>query len=75
MIFVDDIVANDKLFSDPQFIKTFEINYEEETKRNHELVLTIRDYFRGEEPKKIFHRWGELRRTELASIDFVSKVN
>ena len=38
---------------------------------NHELMITVRDAFRGEEPKKIFHDWGKNWVFELAKIDFV----
>jgi hypothetical protein len=68
---VEDIAANDKLFSDPEFIKTFEINYDELGRMNQKLVVTVRDTLRGDEPKKIFDDWGKKMLFEITKIDFV----
>jgi hypothetical protein len=42
---------------------------------NHELVITVRDTFRGEELKKILHDWGKNWVYELEKIDFVSNAD
>ena len=52
------IVANEKLFIDEKFIKTFELNNEDDCGEKGRFLIAVRDTFRGQEPKKILHDLG-----------------